>query len=94
VDVLTAPEDGRPAASDAELLDRATELDRLMVTQDKDFLAEADRRAARGRAFAGIVFASQIATPIGRMISDLALIANAGMPGEFADRVTFLPLRP
>jgi predicted nuclease of predicted toxin-antitoxin system len=45
INVLTAQEDEMAQADDPILLDRAGELDRLLVTQDTDFLVEADRRA-------------------------------------------------
>ncbi|MCS3919475.1 DUF5615 family PIN-like protein [Fervidibacter sacchari] len=44
VDVLTAQEDGATRLSDSELLDRATELRRVLVTEDRDLLREAARR--------------------------------------------------
>jgi predicted nuclease of predicted toxin-antitoxin system len=46
VDVLTAQEDNRRCASDSELLDRATELGRIL--QDSDLLREATRRQRTG----------------------------------------------
>jgi hypothetical protein len=44
VDVLTAQEDGAAEFEDPTLQDRATELQRIPVTQDEDFLREASRR--------------------------------------------------
>ena len=44
VDVLTVQEDGRTGFRDPVILDRATELKRVLFTQDDDFLAEATRR--------------------------------------------------
>jgi predicted nuclease of predicted toxin-antitoxin system len=44
VDVLTAQEDGTTRLPDSELLDRATELGRVLVTEDRDLLREAARR--------------------------------------------------
>ena len=41
VDVLTAYEDGTREYEDADLLDRATELQRVLFTQDDDLLSEA-----------------------------------------------------
>jgi predicted nuclease of predicted toxin-antitoxin system len=38
VDVLTAHEDGTSELDDASLLDRATELKRVLFTQDDDLL--------------------------------------------------------
>lgn len=44
VNVITAQEDGRTGTPDPILLDRATELDRVIFTQDDDFLAIANHR--------------------------------------------------
>ena len=57
VDVLTAQEDGAGKLADAELLDRASTLGRVLVTQDADFLKEAARRQENALWFAGVVFA-------------------------------------
>jgi predicted nuclease of predicted toxin-antitoxin system len=43
VDVLTVQEDNRTSTPDPIILDRATELQRVMFTQDQDFLIEANR---------------------------------------------------
>jgi hypothetical protein len=75
-----------------ELLDRASSLGRLLVTQDRDFLVIGTARQRDGIAFSGIVFTDQLSVPARRVINDLELIATAGNPEEFANRVTFLPL--
>lgn len=41
---VTVQEDGRSGVSNSILLDRATALQRLMFSQDQDFLVEAKRR--------------------------------------------------
>ena len=46
VDVLTAQEDGADILPDPNLLDRATQLDRVIFTFDDDFLAEAAKRGS------------------------------------------------
>ena len=43
VDVMTSYEDGTSLFDDAQLLDRAHELGRVLFTQDDDLLAEANR---------------------------------------------------
>lgn len=48
VDVLTALADGADRLPDPMLLDRATRLGRVLVTQDEDLLAEATRRQRAG----------------------------------------------
>lgn len=53
VDVLTAREDGTLEYSDSELLDRSTELERVLFTQDDDLLREAKKRQESDTHFAG-----------------------------------------
>ncbi len=65
VDVLTVQEDGRTGTPDPLVLDRATELQRIIFTQDQDFLAEANRRQVEGMSFAGVIYAHQRLVTIG-----------------------------
>lgn len=92
VDVLTVQEDHRSGITDSEVLDRATELQRVLFSQDDDLLAEAKSRQVQGISFPGVVFARQSCVSIGTCIRDLELIAKLGEPEEFEDRVQFLPL--
>lgn len=92
VDVLTAQEDGASRLPDPELLDRATELGRILFTQDDDLLREAHFRQETGVAFSGVVYGHQLNVTIGQCIEDLELIAKVGEPEDFANRVEFLPL--
>ena len=57
VDVLTSQEDGTARLSDDRLLDRATELQRVLFSQDRDLLVEATRRQRAGTHFAGVIYA-------------------------------------
>lgn len=86
VDVLTAQ------LEDSELLDRAGQRNRVLVSQDEHLLAEAARRQQEGIPFAGLIYAHQLSTTIGRFIDDLELIASLGQPEELEGRVEFLPL--
>ncbi|SRR5258706_8990154 len=92
VSVLTAKRDGTTELSDPALLDRATELGRLLFSQDEDLLAEATRPQRTGIAFSGVVYAHQLFVTIGQCIRDLEIIDKVGEPAEFANRVQFLPL--
>ena len=92
VDVLTAQEDGAAELEDPRLLDRATELDRVLFTQDKGFLREAHRRHERGEAFSGIVYAHQLNVTIHECVTDLEIIAKDSEPNEWVGRVEYLPL--
>jgi uncharacterized protein with PIN domain len=92
VDVLTAQQDGFRQASDTRLLDRATELGRVLVSQDDDLLAEAKQRQVEGVGFAGVIYAHQMRITIGQCVHDLELIAKLAEPEELANRVEYLPL--
>jgi predicted nuclease of predicted toxin-antitoxin system len=53
VDVLTAQEDGAAELDDDRLLQRATELGRVLVSQDEDLPRERARRLMEQRDFSG-----------------------------------------
>jgi hypothetical protein len=93
VDVLTAQEDGAARLADAELLTRATELGRVLFSQDTDFLREAAACQESGLAFSGVIFGEQLALTVGRCIRDLELIAKVYDPPDIANCIEFLPLR-
>jgi predicted nuclease of predicted toxin-antitoxin system len=92
VDVITAHEDGTRQLDDAALLDRATQLNRVLFTRDDDLLVLARQRQEAGVHFCGVVYAHQLRVSIGACIHDLELIAQAGESGDLADSVRFLPL--
>jgi Domain of unknown function (DUF5615) len=92
-DVITAYEDGTSEIDDAEMmLDRASELGRVLFTRDDDLIAEATRRQREGIPFHGIVYAHQLRVSIGRCVEDLGLIAKVAEPVDLMDQVVFLPL--
>jgi predicted nuclease of predicted toxin-antitoxin system len=93
VDVLTAQENGASELADQDLLNRASKLGRILVTQDTDLLAEATSRHRTGGSFIGVIFAPQIGTTIRQCVEDLELIAKAGKPSEWINRVEYLPLK-
>lgn len=92
VDVLTVQEDGHGGFPDPILLDRAMELQRVMFSQDQDFLTEAKRRQTEGIPFSGVIFARQSRVSLGECIHDLELIAKATDLSDFANWVQYLPL--
>lgn len=92
IDVITAQMDNTATMEDADLLDRASLLGRIIVTHDVDFLIEAKKRQTTNRFFSGVIFAHQRSTSIGQMISDLELICSTATTAEFENHVEFLPL--
>ena len=85
VDVLTVPEAGTLGVSDAEQLHRARDEERVIFTQDDDFL----RLAAEGADHAGIVYASQ-EHGVGEIIRGLMVIHEVLNADEMAGRVEYL----
>ncbi|MBW1695430.1 MAG: DUF5615 family PIN-like protein [Deltaproteobacteria bacterium] len=92
VDVITAYEDGADKMGDAELLDRATKLGRVLFTQDNDLLSECARRQKEGIPFSGVIYAHQMRVSIGACIHDLEIISKAGEVEDLSNRIQFLPL--
>ncbi len=92
IDVITCQTDGRIRATDEELLARATGLGRVFFTQDDDLLGIAARWTAGGRDFTGVIYCHQLAAGIGKIVSDLELIAKVMSEQELNKRVVFLPL--
>ena len=90
--VLTVQEDGRTGIKDPAVLDRATELKRVLFSQDEDFLAEATLRQMRKIDFIGVIYAHKLRVSVGGCIHYLEIIAKAGSLEELANRVQFLPL--
>ncbi|HNS03135.1 MAG TPA: DUF5615 family PIN-like protein [Anaerolineae bacterium] len=92
VDVLTAQEDGRRNTPDSALLDRATELGRVMFSQDSDMLSEARQRQLSQQSFSGVIYGHQQRVTIGICVRDLELLAKAAEPHDLANTVQHLPL--
>lgn len=92
IDVLTCQDDSMRQADDENLLRRATQLRRIMVSQDEDFLSIASVWQKAGWEFFGLVFAPQRGASIGRYIDDLDLIATCCTAEEIASSVFCLPL--
>ena len=91
VDVVTAQEEGLGEYEDSDLFDRATELDRVLFSQDDDLLAEANLRLETGVRFVGLVYAQQIDLSIGQAVRDLELIAKEYEPEDIENRIEYLP---
>src|SRR5580700_3753695 len=83
IDVLTA-EDGAAELDDDRLLERATELGRVLVSQDDDPLREGARRLREQKAFSGIIYAHQLRITIGQIVEDLELVATATSKEEWS----------
>ena len=92
VDVLTVQEENKAGLPDPQVLDRATELERVLFTRDDDLLREASKRQANARTFAGVIYVHQDKMTEGKCVEELEFIAQAGESADFANRVQYLPL--
>ena len=90
--MLTAEADGSADREDEFLLQRATDLGRVVFTQDRDFLALAAAWQHTRRECTGMVYAHLMRMTIGAAIQDLVLIASLMHPDDTRNRVEFVPL--
>jgi len=77
---------------DDQLLQRATELGRVLVSQDKDLLREGARWLREHKNFSGIIYAHQLRITVGQMVEDLELISAATSQDEWWGRIEYLPI--
>ena len=77
----------------ADLLDRTSALQRVLFTQDEDFLAECAKRQSNSIPFFGLIYAHQMRTTIGQCVHDLELVAKVYQPCDMAGRIEHLRCR-
>jgi predicted nuclease of predicted toxin-antitoxin system len=92
VDVLTVQEDGREGQEDGDMLDRATELERLVFTEDQDFFQEAAHRQRSSQSFSGVFYLAQGRLSYRQCIDELELIAKCSNPDEWLGQVNSIPI--
>lgn len=86
IDVTTTPEMGLSGATDDEQLAFIRSQQRVIFTQDEDFL----RLHAQGQPHPGIAYCHQQTRSIGEIIRGLVLIWQFLDPPEMANRVEFI----
>jgi adenine deaminase len=91
VDFITAIEDDMATAEDEEVLSRAHQLRRVVVTQDILFRVMAEEWQRSSTPFSGLVYGHQLRGSIGEYVETLELIAKASEPDEWNGRVEFIP---
>ncbi len=93
IDVVTAFEDGSEEKDDEALLERATVLGRILVSQDDDLLKIATQRQRSSRVFAGVAYAIQQHIDIGGTVEYLELIAHLKTADEMRNSVEYIPTK-
>lgn len=91
VDVLTAVEDSATELPDNELLARASQLGRVLFTQDIRFRVMAEDWQSQEIQFAGLIFGHQLGGTIGQFVKDLELIALGSEPDEWLNVIEYIP---
>ncbi len=74
------------------LLERATQLDRVLFSQDRDLLGITASWLREGREFSGLVYAHLLQVSIGKAVEDLEIIAKVADVADMKNRVIRLPL--
>lgn len=94
VEILTSQADNTRTWDDEALLSWATELKRILVTQDSDLLRIAqDRQKKRPPPFSGVIYSHQQTITIGQLVEDLYLVSTCCEIEEFFDLVVYLPMK-
>ncbi len=93
IDVLTSQEDGADRLPDDRLLQRSTELGRVLFSQDDDLLALATEWQQESTPFNGVIYAHQLSAGIGTLVNDIELVLSCCNATELANCVTYLPLK-
>ncbi len=91
VDVLTVQQDHHDEEDDDLLLRRATFLNRVLVSMDRDFEKLVAQAQVKGQSISGVVAFSR-SLSYRQCIDDLELIAKCSEASEWADRYTKLPI--
>ena len=86
IDVTTTPEEGLISASDRSQLEFALTQNRIIFTQDADFL----RLHQAGIKHAGIAFCPQNSKSIGEIIRGLVLIWELLEPKDMLEHIEYL----
>ncbi len=92
IDMITALEDGCSGHSDEEILRRATQLGRVLYSEDADILRIAVDWQRAGRCFCGINYGHHRDLQAARAIDDLETIAGVCVEDDLAHIVMYLPL--
>ena len=92
VDVTTAFEDGASELDDQGLLDRASELRRVLFTHDDDLLVAGDQTAKRRRVISRHRVRSPTSSFDRHLCGGPGTHCRVGEPMDLLNQVIFLPL--
>ena len=93
IEVLRVQDDSLRGVEDEPLLQRATDLGRVLFTQDDDFLAISAEWLRTGRTFPGIVYVHQDRLSYRERIAELIRLSREFSAEQMVNQVVYLPLR-
>ena len=93
IDALRVQDDSLHGEGDEPLLQRATELGRVLFTHDDDFLVIAAEWLRTGRTFTGIVYVHQDRLSYRERIAELIRLDREFSAEQMVNQVVYLPLR-
>ena len=92
-DIVTVPDVGLASAPDPHVLEWAAGHRRLVVTHDLNTMPRfAYERVAAGMPMPGVVAVAE-SLPIGPVVDDLLMLAEASFEREWENQVIYLPIR-
>ncbi len=91
LDIITAQDDHTDRLSDTALLTHITQLERAILTHDKDFLLIGQLWQEAGIYFYGIIYVAD-GCPIGQCIEEIELLAFAELPESLIGHIRFIPM--
>jgi predicted nuclease of predicted toxin-antitoxin system len=90
IDIVSAQDEGLLSTPDQQHMQRASELGRVVVTADQDFLAIVSDLRRRGGPFPGL-FYIQHGTPVGETVRNIADAAEILDPPDMENWVEWIP---
>jgi predicted nuclease of predicted toxin-antitoxin system len=91
IDVLTAQEDQRAGRPDVDVLPRAVELGRILVTRDRDFFKIHRDHLVAGRSHHGILVYSADRDRHSAVLATLLVLVGASELSEHRDQIRTIP---
>ncbi len=92
IDLVRVQDVGLAGVDDAAVLQWAAGEARVLLSHDVSTMTRwAIERVEAGHRMPGLVQVSW-RLPVGQAVAELALLARAGIPEDFADQIYFLPL--
>jgi predicted nuclease of predicted toxin-antitoxin system len=91
LDFQTAHQCGLISIADADVLARASDEDRILVTHDQRTMPSHFAEFIKRRESPGLLIVRQ-SLPVAQVVDDLLLIHAVTQPEEWINRIAFLPL--